>query len=43
MNTLKMSKKDDDLKYFLIDMLPVIITGLAIIIMYILKLIYTGN
>ncbi len=36
MNTIRMSKKNDDLKYFLIDMIPVIVMALAIIIMEIL-------
>lgn len=40
MNTSKMSKKDDELKYFLIDMLPVIVTGLALIIVEILSKIF---
>jgi hypothetical protein len=35
-----MSKKDDDLKYFLIDMLPVIVTGLAFIAVEILNKVF---
>ena len=42
MKTFKMSKNDDDIKQLLIDMLPVIITGAAIIVMEILDKMFRG-
>lgn len=42
MSTVKIHKDRNDLKQFLIDMLPVIVTGIAVIILEILNKLFGG-